>query len=294
MSSRSRSSGQVLVIILLVMIVGLTVGLFLLGRTTVDVSVSKNVEESARGFNAAEAGIEEAIRDVTTVVVPPVPFASGLTYQVGVTPIVPGGGNFYPELRLKPVQIGKVFNVWLVPHDNTTGDLIEDPAQAYEQLLDICFTSGSPIPALQLTVHYKDAGEYHSVSTGFDPDPSPTRDSNNLQDTEAGVGSCAGTAPNNYNYRAQVNFATTFGINFHAGGPGGPLPLVLRITPLYSPTSIAVIPVGGGLPTQGNEIDSTGHSGDIARTIEVAEQYLVPAPWLDQTLYVSGVSGVTK
>ena len=295
MSSRSRSSGQVLVIILLVMIVGLTVGLFLLGRTTVDVSVSKNVEESARAFNAAEAGIEEAIRDVTTVVVPPVPFAPGLTYQVGVTDITPVGGNFYPETRLKPVQIGKVFNMWLVPHNDSTGDLIEAPGQAYKDTLSICFTNGSITPAIQITMHYKDgpSGEYRSVSTGFDPDPI-RNDSNHLKDTNS-LTTCNGAAPNNYNYQVNIDFANDFGIDLTA--PGAAFPLVMRITPLYGSTAIAVIPdstASPTLPKQGNEIESTGRSGGIARTIEVAEQYLVPAPWLDQALYVSGNSGVTK
>ena len=298
MSSHRKNNGQVLVIILLVMIVGLTVGLFLLGRTTVDVSVSKNVEESARAFNAAEAGIEESIRDLTTVVAPPVPFAPGLTYQVGVQPFTVGASGFFPGTKQKPVKLNEVFNVWLVPHNESSGDPIETQGLSYRNLLSICFTGGTPEPAIQVTVHYKEGPgapkPYSSVSTGFDPDSSRGA-SNHLKPIDS-LGACNGAAPNNYNHQVDIDFATDFGVDLTQNG-NVPYPLVIRITPLYVPASLAVIPDPAAtppFPKQGNEIESTGHSGDIARTIEVAEQYLVPAPWLDQALYVAGGAGVTK
>lgn len=61
-SSKFRSqSGQVGVIILLIMAVLLTVGLSLASQSTQDLFLSQQQVESTRVFNAAEAGIEEAL-----------------------------------------------------------------------------------------------------------------------------------------------------------------------------------------------------------------------------------------
>lgn len=60
-SPASRQSGQVGVIILLVMIVILTVGLSLAARTTQETSNTIQRENSSRVFSAAESGIEAAL-----------------------------------------------------------------------------------------------------------------------------------------------------------------------------------------------------------------------------------------
>jgi len=54
--------GQVALIALLIMIVLLTVGLAVVSRSVTDIRISKESEESARAFSAAEAGIEEALK----------------------------------------------------------------------------------------------------------------------------------------------------------------------------------------------------------------------------------------
>jgi len=57
----SSQSGQVGVIILLIMVVLLTVGISLATRTTQELFVTQQSAESARVFNAAEAGIEQSL-----------------------------------------------------------------------------------------------------------------------------------------------------------------------------------------------------------------------------------------
>ena len=56
-----KQSGQALLIILLVMAVGLTVALAIVSRSVTDIRISRQEEESARAFSAAEAGIEQAL-----------------------------------------------------------------------------------------------------------------------------------------------------------------------------------------------------------------------------------------
>lgn len=70
----NSQSGQIGVVILLIMVVILTVGLSVASRTTQETFLSTQSSESARVFNAAEAGVEEALsldldsltQDVTT------------------------------------------------------------------------------------------------------------------------------------------------------------------------------------------------------------------------------------
>lgn len=59
--SFKNQSGQVAIVILLIMVVLLTVGLSLATRTTQEVFLSQQEAESARVFNAAEVGVEDAL-----------------------------------------------------------------------------------------------------------------------------------------------------------------------------------------------------------------------------------------
>lgn len=61
LSRHSRQAGQVGVIILLTMAGMLTIGLSLASRTTQEIFLSGQEADSARVFNAAEVGIEEAL-----------------------------------------------------------------------------------------------------------------------------------------------------------------------------------------------------------------------------------------
>lgn len=57
-----QSSGQAGIVILLLTIVLLTVGLSIASRSVTDVRLSRQEEETSRAFDAAEAGIEDALR----------------------------------------------------------------------------------------------------------------------------------------------------------------------------------------------------------------------------------------
>ena len=58
---RSREAGQAGLIVMLVMVVLLTLGVSIATRSTQDVTQSRQEEETSRVFDAAEAGIEEAL-----------------------------------------------------------------------------------------------------------------------------------------------------------------------------------------------------------------------------------------
>lgn len=68
--------GQAALIVTLVVIVGLTVAVAVISRSVTDVGVSTQEEERARSFSAAEAGVEDALRqDLSSI--------AGGNFQVG-------------------------------------------------------------------------------------------------------------------------------------------------------------------------------------------------------------------
>lgn len=282
---KANERGQVLIIILLIMIVGLTSGILLLGRTTSDISLSTNIEESTRAFNAAEAGIEQAIRS-SLIGSSPVPVASGLTYQVNVSSL--GGnasGTIYPTTKSAITKTGDIFTLWLVPHNDTTGAIVENEAQAYKNSnLVICFASGS---AIGITAYYKSGTNYFTSFVGFDTDSA--RSGQNGFESAGVHNDCNSNA---YTHAVQLDLTSHFDIDLTASGI---IPLVFRIQPYYADAYVAVIPQNGlTLPKQGNKIASVGKSGEATRKIEVDERYTVPAPFLDYVLFSYGGSDVTK
>lgn len=280
----ANQKGQILVILLLIMIVGLTVGLFLMGRTTSDISLTGEMTESARAFNAAEAGIEESIRlgaGLTTGT--PIPVASGVTYTVERANLGVGSGRIYPEAKAAPVALGDTFTVWLVEHDAVTGELILDPDYA-ESRIDVCFDEPA---AIGITLYYLTAGnQMLSAITGYDGNGSRQAENGFLDPT----GNCSSYG---YTTRARVNFGPDLGVVNDAGNRL----VALRVRPLYSATALAVVlpDAAAVLPTQGADISSLGISGGTARRIDVAAPYKIPAPFMDQALYsVSQSQGLNK
>lgn len=273
----NSQSGQMLLLVLLVAIVGLTVGLFLVGRTTTDISLTTKITDSTRAFNAAEAGIEEAIRTTALAQGTPIPVASGVTYTVNIDDL--GVGNMYPSSIEDPIELGQAFTVWLVPHD-TNGEIILDEAQDYNHpRINVCFTGGTPRPAIGVTVYYydEDDASFKSTYQGYDPESR----SNGFRDADDDdVDEVCGSG---YAYLANIRFNTHFGVNLVSSGN---ILVAMRIRPIYRAASIAVRPQGGGsLPTQGYDIESIGRAGETVRRIEVAEPYRVPAPFLDHAIY---------
>lgn len=297
MQSKPQNEGQVLIIVVLVMIVGLTIGFFLLNRTTTDISLTNKLEDSTRAFNAAEIGVEEAI--FAGGGSSPLPVPTGLSYSVSLGTLTAASNVVYPGIAsaTKLTAQGDLFTLWLVPHNDATGALNEAGAGYKNNNLDVCFTSSSPtLPAIGITAYYKDTSvvpnKYRASFVGFDPNDARnvngSNGGNHFKDVAATSGGC-GT--NGYTYRAALQLSSDFGDNLTQGSR---TPLALRIRPYYASTKIAVIPSGNSLPKQGNQIESRGTSGQTERKIEVTQRYTVPAPFLDHAVFNTGSTDITK
>lgn len=74
----TKRPGQIALVVILVVVVGLTVAVSVLSRSVTTVTISTKEQEKARSFSAAEAGIEDALRqDLSTIAGPQPTFAVG-------------------------------------------------------------------------------------------------------------------------------------------------------------------------------------------------------------------------
>lgn len=258
--------GQVLLITVLVLSIAITVALSLIGRGITDVSMSRNVEESARAFSAAEAGIEEALKG--NFITEAREYIPGVKYQSSSTII----GGTTGEYTLPVTNIGEVASIWLVDHGDT--NVINESSYYRGTSIDICWShpsEGMPIPAVQVDVYYKLAGIYMVARGAYDP-YLLERPANNFSSVTQVGGSCGSVTGV---YRQSVPL------------PGG-IPFLVRIRPFYAQTRITVAPVGADitLPKQGVEITSTGTTdGGVTRKIVVKRQYPWPASIFDYSVY---------
>ncbi|OGG30578.1 hypothetical protein A3A63_01895 [Candidatus Gottesmanbacteria bacterium RIFCSPLOWO2_01_FULL_46_9] len=277
MKQYGGQSGQVVLITLLVLTIATTVALSLISRTTTDTTITAQVEESSRAFNAAEAGIEEAlISGVGTsgaqVLTP------GVSYAVSVASIGNAVGIYeFPKKTLK----GVTETLWLVAHDASGVPVIVPTYTAPS--IDLCWSSESVIPAMVVTALYKESSDnsYRVAKAAIDPD---TLRSPPNQFTQTYLpGGCGGNT--NTAYKKTITFnALSASID-----PASDTIIALRIRPAYSDTRFVIDAGATVLPLQGNRIESTGTTATgTNRKIVVYQQYRAPSTMFDAALYSQG------
>lgn len=265
--------GQMLLITILVLTVATTIALSLIGRATTDLSMSNQLEESTRAFDAAEAGIESALKSGVSAA--NVAVATGVTYTVNVNTI--GGASGVYQLTHKTTQ-GITETLWLVNH-NADGSLNESPAYT-TTTLPVCWSqpdSGGTKAAAIISVVYKSGadGSYKVARVAADPDA--VIRSNNFDATVTVSGCSLGY------FETVLNF-TSLGINL--SGASADTLLALRIRPEYADTTLAVDGGAIGIPKQGNVIESTGTTGTgVSRKVLVYQQYRSASSMFDSVIY---------
>lgn len=253
--NKHRSSGQVLLITLLVLTVGMTISLALISRTRTDVSINNEIEDSARAFAAAEAGIERALQ---TGQESSAPLSGNLaSYSTNISAIAGAAAAYtIPQLTTQ----GNTESVWLVNHN---GDGTLNETRVYTaNTIDVCWRGTQP-PAVSIGILYKNAANtYLLQKVAYDP---------NSRGNFASAGALGVGCGQENVYRQTINF-NTLGIN--PAAPNDTL-LALRIRPIYADANIFVAPPAGvTLPSQGNMITSTGVTGSgVSRKIVVSRQF---------------------
>lgn len=271
-------SGQVVLILVLITVVGLTVGLSLISRTVTDVRISSQIEQSGRAFSAAEAGVETALKSAVvngptgTVQLP----GADATYSVT------GSGGSTAVLTFPLTSPNFTQTLWLIPHNND--GTLDELGSAYpvDASFDICW--GSDVlaqPALVLSLYYKDGSDYKVAKLAFDAFD-VSRD-NNFNKSDPPGNYCN----SNYKYKKSLtpSSALDLGEGFGVSGASKKL-LAVRIHVLYDSTSIAIRPSTVAVPVQGKLITSIGQTGtNVVRRIQVNQGYPALPTLLDFTLF---------
>lgn len=274
-----KRSGQAALIALLVLTIATTVGLSLISRSTTDVSVTTNIEESSRAFSAAEAGVEQALRS-TVGSAGVIDEKLGIRYSVSVASI--SATSAIPFVFPRKTVGENTETIWLVNH-NGDGTLAEVPTYT-ANAIDLCWSNESVTPAVVVTVLYKTSGGTYQIAKGaYDPDAGRAATNKFSSPTDTTNGCGVGT---NTKYKETITFGA--GGIFSTINPSIDTLIALRFRPVYSDASFVVRPAQD-LAYQGNHIESVGQTTTgINRKIVVFEQYRAPSSLFDAAVYSEG------
>lgn len=273
---KKNESGQIVLMLVLITVVGLTIGLSLVSRTITDVRISSQIEQSSRAFSAAEAGIETALRSGIAIGPTGSVNLQGASANYSVQNI--GGDTTQFDMPL--TKIGNNQTVWLIGH-NSDGTINESDADVYpnNSILEICFNNLNNQPAVSISLFYKEGTAYKIAKRAFD---SITTRGNNLLPTDVIGPYCNGLFQNRVQIVASTDANPTtydFGIN------SASKLLFMRLSPIYQSTAFSVKPTSN-LPLQGKVITSIGQTqANIVRKIRVFQGYSTLPGLLDFTLF---------
>lgn len=264
--ARSASSGQALVVLLLILVVTMTVGLSVVSRTLTNVKEASTTERSTRAFNAAEAGVEVGLRN-------------------DLAALLPSGGP--TATTLPAVNVGNANSTVTISRAGGNSDAYE-PVKAINKDDVIQLTlEGATANGVYIYWAKKNTDEDRACDLG-----TPTNGSAALEITMVSWDGSSATYPiTRYSYNpAGCNIATNGFTNSNADPDANgyrskqqiPLPIpvanarIMRLRPIYNKASIKVVPYtiaagegNGIIPVQSYKVRSEGIAGDTKRVVEV-------------------------
>ena len=276
-----NQSGQIILILLLVMTIALGVGLSIVQRSLTDISTSTKVEQSSRAFSAAEAGIEKAIKgDLSPVSFPDAQSAAATSVSVP---------EFNQALEFPPLGKEEIAHFWLADLYDSTNN----PPDPYYLggAIDLYWgTPGLPASdqaAIEVNVVHLLSGVYQTKKFYFDPNDTrndkngftPVTCSNHTITTSFG--------PNrNFFCKVTLDFTTP---------PALGTRMIIRTRFLYTGVSqpVALQPLGGcekdcSLPKQAKIYSAIGTSGETQRTIQLFTLDKVVPFYFDYAIFSAG------
>lgn len=263
-SIKHSERGQALLIMVLLMAVALTIGLAVVSRSITDIRISRQEEQSARVFSAAEAGIEEALRAGAA----PLPFPiNGINVTVSSSE---QGGT--PEFAFpEGISQGDTQTIWLRNH-TASGEL--DPGSGYssDQINVYWGNEGAEpdiatTPALEITVIYNNSG-FKVGRYAFDPKMDRRTSTGFEPPTSIGSFPVGGK---NFRFMATVSLPRPVTAYY-----------ALRLKLIYNtePQVLGAAAVGAGIviPNQGKCYESTANDPQTGATNRVQQCRFYKAP----------------
>lgn len=179
----SSKSGQVVLIILLIMSVILVVGLSIASRSVTDIKISQQSQESARALWVAQAGLEKAMKTNTAIGVGT--SLGGVNYSVSKVGIGGATEFVFPE----NYNADEVATLWLVGHNESTKDVDESVHYSGSWLKFYWgndSTCDAESPALEATLIYKVSGVPRAKRYVYDHCSSSRSQATNFDDSATG------------------------------------------------------------------------------------------------------------
>lgn len=283
MPNKLSSRGQTAVFVFILLLVGLTIGLSLSTRTVKDLQSSVGSDLSSRAFVAAEAGLEEALRQnldsiSTGTFTEPATFPTDnkATYSYKVAKTASFAQTISQDnavqLRLKGDD-GSFFS----------GDL-----QVYWlKITDTVENSQGNRPSLELTFIKQTGGSYTLTKYALNSENKSNNFHNPDGSTQAPV---TNALPNYVTGQATDNgYSNLATIRISAGDRYD----AIRIRPLYNKASVTV--KGTGLPTNSYVITSQGVAANsVTRVVEVTRTIPALPPIFDYVLFNGSTAPISK
>ncbi|MBP8591564.1 hypothetical protein KBI33_03850 [Candidatus Shapirobacteria bacterium] len=249
MERRKGSSGQALLIILLVLSVALTTGLALVARTTTDISISEKETASSKAFEAAEAGVEEALKAIEAGQSLP----SSLTLEPGGerAEVTIGQSEAVGNLAQWKIFPGQAATIWLNKISLDGQDFPADDIEYNNNSINLCWTGADNLEA---AVYYQQGSSY-KVDRYY---------------LEGGAG-CQGLAKG-----ATINSL-----------PEGKKFINVRFYST-NPSDQATIAVDNSLPRQGTVVESEAKVGEVVRKVSVFQGWPTVPQFFDFAVLSAG------
>lgn len=294
-TNRNFESGQVVLILLLVMTVALAIGLSVVQRSLTDVSSSTKTEQSSRAFSAAEAGIEKALLEDRAIAGDPINVnlsENNSSAKVTDSGLLPSSGQ---ALEFPAISKEEIIHMWLSKDDNSLSEYYKQTAV---EIYWGDIGNSADKPALELNILSQVSGNTYKNKKIF-LDPENRKKPNNAVRIDAlkdGVSAfdCPGT------YTADITTSSGSGRKFLCKAVIGGLEsklILMRGRMLYAeyPHPIAVksscnsaITQDCSFPPQVKIIKSSGTSGGTQRTIQLFQIKNVVPFYFDYAVFSSG------
>ncbi len=259
--SAKYQNGQVLLIVVLVMVVGLTVALSLASRSIVSLRTSEEEITSQQALSAAEAGIEQVSKANKESVNGN--FFNKTTYNASITQV---SGNSFLINGGSVVLKDDSADIWLSQYSTDSAKLYANPWSGTLNIYWGKASDGCTQAALEIIV--LSGTRASPISKKYALDPCVARSSSNRFSAADGGGVVGGKP---FPFRTSIEVKDG---------------LIARVVPLYNETPIGVI-ANPALPSQGQVITSIGTSGTISRKVTVFQGYpTLPSEYFPYGLFV--------
>lgn len=260
---RRRERGQVALVVILVVIVITVVVLSVASRSVSEVRVTTTEEDAAGALRLAEAGVEEALRTLSSSEFSSSAGEGSFSVRSNYT----GASGF---VSAAPIVDGDVLEVVLGGGGSSPASLDiywsdrDDPEQ-----------SGTALSAIEVAVYNLMSGVTSVRHYAFDPDDNRRTNTTMMTAPESNPGVYEGV-----NYAAKANV------------PLNSWDTQLRIRVIYGRASLAVrpLPVGTVIATQQFRVVASGTVADrTTRSVEVVRNNPMLPSMFDMTVYSGGV-----